>query len=200
MLSDSDFQTELPGRSARAAEEEEGDEAGGSSSVGVRSDRNASVELPVAGALAIGETIAIVFAIGVGVLALALVAAAVRDRFARRERGAEPVVVLPKGPRAAGGAPGGPADPEALASAGLFAEAIRALLLLAVDDVARRRGSAFPAALTSREVLASAALAGDRAQALRGLVLAVERSLFGGAAAGRAEFESARDAARSVTA
>jgi hypothetical protein len=158
------------------------------------------VDLPFGRALEIGRTIALVFGIGVAVLLLAVIAAAVRDRFARRAGGVLVVAAAAPPGAASGGASGsgGPPDPEALARDGLFAEAIRALLALAVDGVARRRGSAFSAALTSREVLARAALEGGSKEALRSLVFAVERCLFGGAFAGRAEFEAARAAARSL--
>jgi hypothetical protein len=78
---------------------------------------------------------------------------------------------------------------ETLAQAGRFAEAIHALLLAALRELARRDSSpaASPAA-TSREVLRSASLAAEAKAALAPLVAAVESIHFGRGSAGLEEY------------
>ncbi len=73
-------------------------------------------------------------------------------------------------------------DPEALARAGRFSEAIHALLLGALREVSPNAQP--PLAWTSREVLRSAALRPEARTALTPLVGAVEAVHFGGAPAG----------------
>jgi hypothetical protein len=71
-------------------------------------------------------------------------------------------------------------DPERLAQAGRFADAIHALLLRALRHLGRCRAAGVTAtSLTSREILGSTALTGDARQALAPLVAAVERVYFG---------------------
>ncbi|UCE87412.1 MAG: DUF4129 domain-containing protein [Deltaproteobacteria bacterium] len=78
-------------------------------------------------------------------------------------------------------------DAAALAAAGRFAEAIHALLLVALHEVHRRAGSLAPA-WTSREILYKVALPPDARTALEEIVRVVERSRFGGAAVDAAEY------------
>ncbi len=72
-------------------------------------------------------------------------------------------------------------QPDRLAAAGRFAEAIHQLLLETL--AALSRASQLPASFTSREVLARVALPARAREALAGLVQAVEISRFGGAPA-----------------
>jgi hypothetical protein len=91
----------------------------------------------------------------------------------------------PARPKAAG-------EPEQLARAGRFAEAIHALLLraLAGVEVGERP------ALTSREVLRAAKLDPDSRAALGELVRAVERTLFASRRAAAADYEASLAAYR----
>ncbi|HSL83800.1 MAG TPA: DUF4129 domain-containing protein [Thermoanaerobaculia bacterium] len=86
-----------------------------------------------------------------------------------------------EGPEAASGRPRPPglARVEALAAAGRHAEAVHALLLLALARIDRRRGRPFPESATAREVLGAAELPAAARAGLAELVTAVERSLFG---------------------
>jgi hypothetical protein len=107
--------------------------------------------------------------------------------------------LMPSGERlaapapAAGLEPAAPARPlsdaEALAQQGRFAEAIHALLLRALAELGRRRGSvaASPAA-TSREVLRHAGVPAAVKAALAPLVTAVEWMHFGRAPAGATDY------------
>lgn len=78
---------------------------------------------------------------------------------------------------------------EALAREGRFAEAIHALLLRALAELAARSGSpAASAARTSREVLRDAGLGPEARAALSPLVAAVEWAHFGGRTAGSEDY------------
>jgi hypothetical protein len=79
------------------------------------------------------------------------------------------------------------ADAEALAALGQFAEAVHVLLLRTLQALSRRAD--VPEALTSREVLGTVSLAPPARAALGQLVDAVEVTRFGGAAAGRADYD-----------
>jgi hypothetical protein len=125
----------------------------------------------------------------VAVLVIALLAAlwrgasehlALRGTAARSGLGDEK-----KGPQSASA---GPARSwQELAAQGRHSEAVHALLLEALQrlDIAAREGRA----LTSREVLSRARLTAERRAALEELIVSVERSLFGGAALGSADYE-----------
>ncbi len=94
------------------------------------------------------------------------------------------------------GAEGGPvaipiASAEALAARGLWAEAIHVLLLETVDALSR--AARLAPSLTSREIAARVPLPSRAREALSGLVLAVEVSRFGGAAAGEADYRACLD-------
>ncbi len=92
-------------------------------------------------------------------------------------------------------------DPEALARAGENAAAVHALLLHAQWALVTRLKFDLQAALTSREVLSRAEIESRAEEELRGLVLAVEVSRFGGAAVDRYDFNRCSDCyARFVTA
>jgi hypothetical protein len=118
-----------------------------------------------------------------GTLAALAVLAAVW--LARRLRRATAAVALEAG------APAAPvsspiASAEALAAEGRFAEAIHALLLETLDALSR--AARLAPSLTSREIVLGVPLPGRARDALEGLVLAVERSRFGGDAAGPEDY------------
>ncbi|MHC4547659.1 MAG: DUF4129 domain-containing protein [Planctomycetota bacterium] len=101
---------------------------------------------------------------------------------------------------AASPAPVPRADPEGLARQRRYTDAIHALLLnVLLDLVARLKAPLLPA-WTSREVLARLQLAAEGRAALRGLVLAVERTHFGGAAADAEEYRRCAELARTLRA
>lgn len=77
-------------------------------------------------------------------------------------------------------------DPEALAGAGRYGEAIHALLLRVLVEL--KQGAKIRPAWTSREIVTHVPLADPARDGLRGLVDAVERTHFGGAPADAAEY------------
>lgn len=77
---------------------------------------------------------------------------------------------------------------ERLAAAGRWAEAIHSLLLETLSALAR--AARIAPSLTSREILARIALPAEAREALSGLVLAVEVSRFGGAAAREEDYRA----------
>lgn len=93
---------------------------------------------------------------------------------------------------AAGGAPIPVAIPiasaEALASQGRWAEAIHALLLETLEALSR--AARLAPSLTSREIVERVPLPVRAREALSGLVLAVELSRFGGAAAEESDYRA----------
>jgi hypothetical protein len=119
--------------------------------------------------------------------ALAALAVLAVAWLARRLRGAPADVLLEEG------APAAPVaiqaeSAEALAEAGRFADAIHALLLDTLEALSR--AARLAPSLTSREIVAGARLPAPAREALEGLVLAVERSRFGGAAAGAEDYRA----------
>jgi hypothetical protein len=101
--------------------------------------------------------------------------------------GPKPAGAAPAAP-GPGDAPGPPGeDAEALAAEGRYSDAIHALLL----GVLARRGGLHPA-WTSREALKRLRLEPTGREALGEIVALVERTLFGGLPATRADYESAR--------
>jgi hypothetical protein len=95
-------------------------------------------------------------------------------------------------PAAPAAAPAGSA--EALAREGRFSEAIHALLLEALEALSR--AARLAPSLTSREIAAGARVPAAAREALSDLVAAVERSRFGGAAAGEEDWRACRLRAR----
>jgi hypothetical protein len=85
-------------------------------------------------------------------------------------------------------------EADALAGKGRFAEAIHHLLLRSVEDLARRRPHLVRPALTSRELAASDGIPSAARDLFASIARLVERSLFGGRAVGKAEWDSARGA------
>ncbi|MBN2494195.1 MAG: hypothetical protein JXR96_06370, partial [Deltaproteobacteria bacterium] len=86
------------------------------------------------------------------------------------------------------------ADVMALASRGLYAEAVHELLLLAVQHLSSERGSAASDALTSRELIRLLPRTLEQRRRFEALVLAVERWLFAGQTLDRPAFERCLDA------
>jgi hypothetical protein len=84
------------------------------------------------------------------------------------------------------------ADADRLAAAGRFDDAIHLLLFRSIEDIGARRPEAVRAALTSRDIVEAAPLSDAGRAAFRLITDAVERSFFGGRAAGRDEFDRCR--------
>jgi hypothetical protein len=123
----------------------------------------------------------------VGILALVALAWAARVWSERRHLAPDPVRAesAAAAPDAETGPPGEDAD--TLAAAGRYSDAIHALLLALLA----RRGGLHPA-WTSREALARLRLQPPAREALGEIVALVERTLFGGCPATRADYERAR--------
>lgn len=83
-------------------------------------------------------------------------------------------------------------DADGLAGLGRFEEAIHLLLFRSIDDLSGRRPGAVRPALTSRDIATLDVLPPEARAAFARLAQAVERTFFGGLAAGPAEFEQAR--------
>lgn len=81
-----------------------------------------------------------------------------------------------------------------LAAQGRFAEAVHHLLLRSVEDIARRRPRLLRPALTSRDIARSPDLPVAPRRLFADLAGVVERSLFGGAAVGEADWQRSRTA------
>lgn len=79
-------------------------------------------------------------------------------------------------------------DPDELAREGRYAEAVHAMLLRAIRELALSRPRELPPAMTSREILRDSRLADEPARELRGIVIAVEVSRFGGADVDRGDY------------
>lgn len=83
-------------------------------------------------------------------------------------------------------------DADRLAAGGRFEEAIHLLLFRSIDELVARRPGAVKPALTSRDIAGLEVLPQDARAAFARLAQAVERTFFGGRAAGADEFGSAR--------
>lgn len=83
-------------------------------------------------------------------------------------------------------------DADSLAAAGRFEEAIHLLLFRSIDDLSTRRPGAVRPALTSRDIAGLEALPASARAAFGRLAEAVERTFFGGRAAGADAFSAAR--------
>src|SRR5262249_38684250 len=91
-------------------------------------------------------------------------------------------------------------DPEALAGAGRYAEAIHAVWLRTLAELAARQRLSLPPSQTTREIAAAGPASAQARPALRALVGAVEESLFGGRPVGPDEYRSSLDNAKRVLA
>ncbi|MDB5667884.1 MAG: hypothetical protein JWL74_834 [Alphaproteobacteria bacterium] len=85
-------------------------------------------------------------------------------------------------------------DADALAAQGLYSEAAHLLLYQSIEEIERRRPDTIRRAQTSRDIAALPSLPAGPADALRGIVRAVERSLFGGRALGADDWGECRTA------
>jgi len=83
-------------------------------------------------------------------------------------------------------------DADELARRGQFGEAVHALLLRTLQELARRLPERLPPSLTSREILARVRLPDDARHALAALVGAVEVSHFGGVESAETDFQHCR--------
>jgi len=184
VLSDAAYQTELPAGTARP------DPATSSRTSG-RDLPDLDLEAP--GAL---STIArLVWWILIGVVVAIGVTWLARELAARFDKTPRPAAAPSVVSRAA---PPAPIDPEGLAGAGRYGEAIHALLLRVFSEL-RQRAKVQPA-WTSREVVTHVPLADEAREGLRTLVHAVERTHFGGVAADAAEYRRRSDDAAAVLA
>lgn len=80
-------------------------------------------------------------------------------------------------------------DAEALASQGRYAEAIHALLLRTIEELARSLPAGLPRAFTSREIVGRVPMPQSARGALSELVAAVELCYFGTGVPGAAEYQ-----------
>lgn len=85
-------------------------------------------------------------------------------------------------------------DADALAAEGRFAEAAHLLLFRSIDDIDERWPNTVGPALTSRDIAGHAGLSGKARDTFLVIARIVERSVFGGAAVGAADFAVCRKA------
>jgi hypothetical protein len=177
VLSQPGFQTDRP---------EQPTEARKGPSRDPTSDRSQEPGLRVSGeAVSLAAAVGWTF-LGVAVvIALAALVRTLRERSARRASSVSQRAAASNHAQVALRAK--PQQWQELAARGLHSEAVHCMLLLALQrlDVASAQGRA----LTSREVLGHAPMNPQRRGALEELIDAVERSLFGGAALGAADYE-----------
>lgn len=86
------------------------------------------------------------------------------------------------------------AEADAMAAAGKYAEAAHLLLHRSLQDIQQRRPKALRPALTSREIAVADLLPGVVRSAFAAMAAPVGRSLFGGRALNRQDWEEARTA------
>lgn len=180
VLSDAAYQTALPARTGPTTPEEPSDRPGSRDGAFGR-DLDGSP-----GAFAVIARLVwwILVAVGAATLLLWL-ARELGARFdkAPREAAAPGTAARP--------APPVRADPDGLAEAGRYGEAIHALLLQVLGELRKR--SEVPPAWTSREVAAQVPLADKAREGLRTLVRSVERTHFGGVPADEGEYRRRAD-------
>ena len=85
-------------------------------------------------------------------------------------------------------------DADALAAQGRFAEAVHLLLFRSIDDIDERWPNTVGPALTSRDIAGHQGLSDIARQTFTSIARVVERSFFGGAAVGEADFTDYRKA------
>jgi len=139
----------------------------------------------------------VLFWVGVGAVALLVVALIVREltgvRFERRRRAAgrsQPVDWRPDAAKARALLE----DADALASEGRFDEAVRVILFRSIDDIEGRRPRLVRPALTSRDIAALEGLPAAARPAFGLITRVVEASFFGGRPVDRAGFTECRQA------
>lgn len=131
------------------------------------------------------------FAAGVALVAL-IVKLVRRFRFRRSERHGASAAWQPE----AGAARALLAEADAMADAGQYDAAARLLLHRSLEDVARHRPTLVRPAATTREIGGADAFPVAARGAFTPIAAAVERSLFGGRALAREDWDAARTAYR----
>jgi hypothetical protein len=185
ILSDAAYQTALPARTVPTTPEEPSDRLGSRDGGFGR-----GLDGPP-GAFAVIARLVWWILVAVGAATLLLWLA--RELGARYDRAPRPVAAPGVAVRPA---PAVRADPDALAGAGRYGEAIHALLLQVLAELRNR--SEVPPAWTSREVAAHVPLAGEAREGLRSLVHSVERTHFGGVPADAGEYRRRADDAKAL--
>ncbi|MHC4971923.1 MAG: hypothetical protein ACYTG3_06295 [Planctomycetota bacterium] len=178
ILSDADYQTELP----------EGHLLPGADAPTDQPFDFDAADRQIEAGDAVTTIARLVWWICIGVVAVISLLWLARELAARYERKPPAAAVPAAAPRTA---PAATADPERLAEAGRYGEAIHALLLRVLAEL-RRRAKILPA-WTSREVVTHVPLGDAARRGLRALVHAVERTHFGGVAADAAEYRRRAD-------
>ena len=85
-------------------------------------------------------------------------------------------------------------EADALAAAGRYSEAAHLLLFRSIEEIDRRKPNLVRPALTSRDIASAPSLPEGPRAAFGRIVMFVERSLFGGASLGAADWGSCRQA------
>jgi hypothetical protein len=193
ILKDARYQTHLP------QHQEPKDLAEGET----RPSFGSGVNLPPIAAPVIGagaeltRIVFIVLAVAVAVLILAWVIQTLLQKMAGGRRGAASEDEVA----------GGEAEPvreldvedaNRLAAEGRFGEAIHALLLATIQHFAARARMEIQPSRTSRELVRLLPLTGDSRPRFNELVMAVERTLFGGEPAGAEDFQRSLERFRSL--
>jgi hypothetical protein len=201
VLAERTYQTRLPGESSGRTSAEgrdevvrEGIDRRGRRRTGRTADRGEARDDPSVEAsppdvpAGVGNALFYAILVVLGVLLVAWLASEWRGR----RRGAPPPVVRGNAPSAAP-----PMEPvvldeiDALARAGRYGEAVHLLLLRTIAALPKTTG-AVPRSLTSREILRHVAFRPGAAEAMEGLVDAVEVSLFGGRPVSEPEYVECR--------
>lgn len=85
-------------------------------------------------------------------------------------------------------------EADALAAAGRYAEAAHLLLFRSIEEIDSRRPDLVRPALTSRDIAGAPAIPPGPKRAFAGIVMQVERSLFGGRSLGEPDWRGCRAA------
>lgn len=199
VLQDPEFQGSLP-EQARSEDEEDEEMAESDRPVSrrARPEKEEEDEAAVRGTASMAAmTVYLLVGIAVVLLVVWLLMEGA-DRKAKEEPGAKPDG-------------GGEGEPEAegrdfvlddatrLASQGLYAEAMHVLLLVAIHQVAERSRASLPPSRTSRELVRLLPLGAESRDSFGEMVRAVERTLFGGEAAGAQDYQRSLEHFRHVT-
>jgi hypothetical protein len=153
---------------------------------------------PVIGAGAeLARILFIVLLVAVAALVLAWVVQAVFQRMARGRKSAESEAEV-KGEEAGPQRELDVEDATRLAAEGRYGEAIHALLLAAIQHFAVRAHMQVQPSRTSRELARLLPLRGESRAKFNELVQAVERTLFGGEAAGPEDYQRSLERFRSL--
>jgi hypothetical protein len=139
----------------------------------------------------------IVLAVAVVILILVWVMQALFQRMERESTSAE-VEAEVKGEEAGPERDLDIGDATRLAAEGRYGEAIHALLLAAIQHFAARAHLPIQPSRTSRELVRLLPLSGESRPKFNELVMAVERTLFGGEPAGAEDFQRSLERFRSL--